>query len=109
MAPIDMPSDSLRNPQNTFKLTINDEFAKYQETKVKKVYQNPLDFWRENSNSMPILAKASMSIYCVPASSAEPERHCSAAGLTITDLRSNLTTKNSENLILLREYLKNNS
>ena len=68
---------------------------------------NPLVFWKQNSNEFPILSAFSKQIFSITASSAEPERHCSAAGLTVNDFQSMLTPEHLEELIFANEGFKN--
>ena len=81
--------------------------TEYLNLKTTTVYNDPLRFWYEVKSKFPILSNVARSIFAIPASSAEPERHCSSAGLTLTDLRSSITTGNLEDIVLLKEHMKN--
>ena len=109
--PIEL-SDELMDPicetkDNLRISSINDEIHKYYSMNISKIFSNPVLFWQQNFQEFPKLSKLAFQIYSTTASSAEPERHCSSAGITVTDLRSRLKPENLEKLILLREYLKN--
>ncbi|MEN2496673.1 MAG: hypothetical protein MHMPM18_001163 [Marteilia pararefringens] len=71
--------------------TIAGEIDAYKAEVHNSVFSEPLDYWK-NSN-LKLLKGISESVFVIPASSAEPERHNSAADLTITDLRKGSTNK----------------
>ena len=92
------------NPIN--KSTIDEEIDVYKAEVHHSVFNEPLDYWK-NSN-LKHLKGIAESVFVIPASSAEPERHNSSAGLTITDLRNRLNEKTVESLILYKCFLKKN-
>ena len=87
--------------------SLTKELNEYFEMKIKTIYENPLEFWQLNQKKFPNLSSVAKSLFAIPASSSEAERHCSTAGLAMTELRSSLSPKNLENLVILNEYLKN--
>lgn len=64
---------------------------------------DPLDWWKQNEFLYPLLAKIARSVLSVPATSALSERVFSAAGLTVTKLRSYLNPDNVDALVYLHE------
>jgi hypothetical protein len=70
--------------------------------KLKKVCSNPLDWWRDNATTFPILSVLARITLCIPASSAPVERLFSYAGLTIANDRASLLPENAAEIIFLR-------
>ncbi len=68
---------------------------------------NPLTFWREYQYTLPILSKIAKSVFVIQASSAESERHFSAAGQIVTEQRSQLDPDCVESLVVLKEAYLN--
>jgi hypothetical protein len=68
---------------------------------------NPLIFWREHQQTLPILSKIAKSVYVIQASSAESERHFSTAGHIVTEKRSQLDPECVESLVVLKEAYLN--
>jgi len=62
---------------------------------------NPLDWWKENSQVYPNLAKLAKKYLCIPATSAPSERVFSKAGLTIANKRAAMNGDLAANLIFL--------
>ena len=62
---------------------------------------NPLDWWRTNIETFPILSQLARRTLCIPASSAPSERLFSHAGLKIAKDRARLLPENAEELIFL--------
>ncbi|CAF2083912.1 unnamed protein product [Rotaria magnacalcarata] len=69
---------------------------------------NPLLFWKQQRNDLPLLAKLARSIYAIQASSGESERHFSTAGQIVTEQRSLLDSDCVEALVVLKEAYINN-
>ena len=80
------------------------ELSEYKEMGITDKIDSPLTFWK-NSN-FKLLAKVACSAFSVTASSAEPERHNSHAGLTLTDLRNKLNAESIESLVLYKTFMK---
>lgn len=81
---------------------IEKEIQNYLHEPVSKVYDDPLIYWSQcNYSNLKNLAR---SIYSIPASSAECERHASRAGLTLQKIRNRLKPCQLEKLVFLRDY-----
>lgn len=63
---------------------------------------NPLLFWKEQELLLPNLSKLSRQIFSIPASSAAVERSFSAAGLVISQRRTNLSPSTINDILLVR-------
>lgn len=85
--------------------SIFDEYFNFLSNKPEKVFENPLEFWAFAEDGL--LKKLAVSIYVTQASSAEPERHNSAAGLMMSPLRNQLQGDTLEKQVIYNEYLKN--
>jgi hypothetical protein len=59
----------------------------------KIVHVNPLLWWRDQQEKLPIMSKLARRVLCIPATSAPSERVFSAAGLTIAHRRASLNRK----------------
>lgn len=81
------------------------EYQKFKACTISKKYENPLDYWKNSEFYM--LKLISKSVFVVQASSAEPERHNSAAGQIVTYKRSLLLPERVEDLVMYNEFLKN--
>ncbi len=68
---------------------------------------NPLTFWCEYQYTLPILSKIAKSVFVIQASSAESERHFSAAGQIATEQQSQLDPDCVESLVVLKEAYLN--
>ncbi|CAF3156368.1 unnamed protein product [Rotaria socialis] len=68
---------------------------------------NPLIFWSDQQNVLPILSKIAKSVFVIQASSAESERHFSIAGQVVTEQRSQLEPECLESLVVLKEVYLN--
>ena len=93
-------------PLEQVQQSIMTDLKEYISIKITCDYGEPLEFWK-NSNLLH-LQKVAQLVFSKPASSAEPERHNSSAGLTMTELRNRLSQKNLESLVLYKCYLNEN-
>lgn len=54
----------------------------------KKVFNNPLEWWRKRQLESPLLAALARRVLAIPSSQAQSERMFSTAGLTVTPTRN---------------------
>ena len=80
-----------------------DEFIK---STITTKFNDPLDFWRTSEHFT--LKKIAFKIFNIPAASAEPERHNSAAGLNMTDLRNQINPNTLESFVIYKCLLNEN-
>ena len=64
---------------------------------------NPLDFYRINEGSLPLLAKAARTIFAIPASSSKSERAFSKGTRTVSKARTSLALEKAEDLVVINE------
>lgn len=64
---------------------------------------NPLDFYRINEGSLPLLAKAARTIFAIPASSSKSERAFSKGTRTVSKARTSLAPEKAEDLVVINE------
>ena len=81
-----------------------DELTKYLETSIDKakLSANPLDFWRANQTTYPLLARVARKIHCIPATSAAVERQFSSAGIVLNERRTCLSSDHLNDILLIR-------
>ena len=81
----------------------------YEAMSVSDTYDdNPLSFWCEQKDSLNIMAQIAKSVFVIPASSAESERHFSIAGQIVTEQRRSLDPDCVEAMVVLKEAFLNN-
>jgi hypothetical protein len=78
------------------------ELSEYMKLRVENVSACPLQWWREHKQFFPGLAVVARSFLCLPATSAAVERFFSASGLTISHLRTRLSSETVEQLLFLK-------
>jgi hypothetical protein len=88
------------------------ELAKYKATPhldmasaVSGELSDPLEWWKKNRSSFPLIAKVAQKYLSVPATEASSERVFSVASNIITKRRNRLTPEHSEDLIFCHESL----
>ena len=62
---------------------------------------NPLQWWGQHSEELPILAGVSCTIYCIPATSSESECHFSKHKSVLTARRATLAGSAAEALVVV--------
>jgi hypothetical protein len=68
----------------------------------------PLKFWNNHAKRFPRLSLIARSVFAIPASQNKAERAFSAAGHTMTDLRTNLDPEHLDDLLVIRSVKKLN-
>jgi hypothetical protein len=81
---------------------VNQDLAEYIRMPIEPSRSCPLEWWRRNKQFFPALATLARQYLCVPATSAGVERFFSSAGLTISHLRTRLSSKSVEQILFLR-------
>ena len=74
--------------------------------KSRRVYLDPLDWWRKKSADFPHLSILARRVLAIPATQAESERLFSCAGNIVTKNRNKLASSTVELLVLLRHSWK---
>jgi hypothetical protein len=64
---------------------------------------NVLQWWKDNSSSLPLLAEEAQKYLCITASSTASERLFSASGNIVTDQRYNLDAKTTQMLTFCQQ------
>ena len=77
--------------------------GKKNDAEGKIVHVNPLHWWRDNKDKLPIMSKLARRVLCILATSAPSERVFSAAGLTIAHKRASLNAESAAALIFLHD------
>ena len=99
---------SSESDEYDFDVKQSDELDRYLTMEIDKstVSNDPLEFWRLQAESFPLLAQYAKHIHSIPATSASVERQFSAAGLVINDRRTNLNPQQLDNILLVRSVQK---
>lgn len=66
---------------------------------------DPLAWWRDHSQTFPVLAFLARILLSIQAASVSSERLWSDAGLILTDMRSSLSDENFSQLLFLRQHV----
>lgn len=66
-----------------------------------------LKWWKDHSETFPLLSSIAREVLCVPATSAACERNFSLAGLVITNRRTNISSENVNDLLVINNYTRN--
>jgi len=83
-----------------------DEIDKYFSSSFDSDELSPLKFWKSQSKRFPILSTIARSVFAIPATQNKSERAFSAAGHTVTDLRTSLDPDHVDDLLLLRSHYR---
>jgi hypothetical protein len=88
----------------------SDELDRYLIMDIDKtvLLNDPLTFWKAQSQQFPLLSKLAKQIHSIPATSTSVERQFSAAGLVINERRTNLSPHQLDNILLIRSVQKLN-
>ena len=68
--------------------------------------QNILQWWKEHSDKLPLMAKLASRILAIPASSAASERSFSTSGRVIEERRTRLKGDTVDSLLFLNDFYK---
>ena len=69
------------------------------------VTENPLEWWRDNRDTFPLLSAVAMSLLSIPGTSVPSERVFSTAGDIVTATRSCLDPDLVDKLIFLKKNI----
>lgn len=84
---------------NTLNEQIKNQLQQYCSTPVDGKHADPLEYWRRNESTFPLLAKAAKDLMGIQATNTSSERTNSVGGNIITDSRHSLSRGNAETLI----------
>ncbi|CAF3749487.1 unnamed protein product, partial [Adineta steineri] len=110
-APANSSSTSLKTTLELLNIELDGQLRLYNNMTLNDNFEydnNPLLFWKQQHNHLPLLAKIARSVFVIQASSSESERHFSLAGRIVTEQRSNLDSDCVEALVVLKEAYLNN-
>ena len=79
----------------------------YKDLKRIKTDEDPFDWWKRNQVLFPLLSKVAARYLSSPPSSVESERTFSIGGNIVTNNRTRLTAKHTEQMIFLNSNLPN--
>ena len=82
---------------------VDEEIAKYKEMTCPHVTSgfDPLEWWGQHGQNLPILAGVSCNIFAIPATSSESERHFSLHKTVLSARRATLSPKAVEALVVV--------
>lgn len=91
-----------------FDIKQSDELDRYLIMEIDKttLSNDPLTFWKLQSQQFPLLSKLAQRIHSIPATSTGVERQFSAAGLILNERRTNLSPHQLDNILLIRSVNK---
>jgi hAT family C-terminal dimerisation region len=92
-----------RTMQRVFSRRQKDEIQEYLSLPNLEETANPLVFWREQENNLPILSRLARRFLAVPAISGSVERVFSIAGALGRARRARIEINNTEDILLYRE------
>jgi len=81
------------------------EFERFKKEPQLHHDEHALEWWKNNHERFPLIAKVARQLLCVPATSVPSERIFSTAGLIVSNLRSSLKPENTDMLIFLNKNL----
>lgn len=84
-------------------VAVRDEVERYFKLKITAV-ASPIRWWRDKRAAFPTLSRLAAKYLSVPASSASVERVFSQAGLTLTKLRTRMSTELLEELLIIKYH-----
>ncbi|CAF3313788.1 unnamed protein product [Rotaria sp. Silwood2] len=96
--------DSSGSEEFGHKVLPPDELARYlsMELDKSKLSSNPLDFWKQHRELLPVLSILARKIHCIPASSAAVEKCFSSTGFIVNERWTSLHPEQIDNIIVLR-------
>lgn len=94
------PVDQVSKPLSQ---TMDEEVQRYRAVQSLSVEANPLEWWKDNQNQFPHLAKLAKRYLGVPATSVPSERVFSTAGDIVTAQRASLSPDNVDMMVFLKK------
>ena len=88
-------------------IDLNDEIDRFLNGEVKDSDTDPLLWWKSKATTFPSLTEMAWAYLSVPATSVPSERLFFAGRRIITDFRGSLSASNSQALMCLENWLKN--
>ncbi|CAF4620576.1 unnamed protein product [Rotaria sp. Silwood1] len=103
------PSPTVFPTKRAWTVELDRQIQIYEHFQLDSDYNNnPLSFWKNQKDTINMLSNIANSLFVIPASSAESERHFSIAGQIVTEQRSLLDPDTIEALVVLKEAYINN-
>lgn len=81
---------------------ISEEVEEYAQIKINKMIDDPLEWWRDHKEKLPLHASVAREIFSIPAGSASVENNFSVAGLILSDRRKRLDPHKLESMLICR-------
>lgn len=79
---------------------VNEEIALYEDAEDECLSADVLKWWATNAGRFPRLSLLARYVFCIPASSAAPERNFSSAGFIMSERRSSLSPSTVEEILI---------